>query len=185
MAACLACNAELPAGRRDRKWCSGACRVWAIRHPGDIRAQSRSCRSCGADISHLCYKATTCSKRCNDVARGVVRAVSLPSRDCAVCGSTFTPRAESGKYCSRACRLKRPKTTRSKWRYTDAQRDKDHRRRARKQGAWSGQPMRRSAIAKRDGFRCGLGPHLATVTGWRARAEQCSVGAPQVQHAAG
>ena len=61
------------------------------------------------DIGGLQYKARACSKRCYDIARGVVRPESLPDRNCVICGTIFTPREDRAKYCSRECRNRRPR----------------------------------------------------------------------------
>lgn len=63
MATCGACGETLPPLRyrgNPRKWCSESCRLWAIRHPGEVRR--RDCQVCGDALPkhHELY----CSSRC-------------------------------------------------------------------------------------------------------------------------
>jgi len=100
-----------------------------------------------------------CRKRCNDVARGMVRAEPLPATLCVVCGQAFTPRDPGGCYCSAACRANRPRQRVRVYRtqpYTDQLRDKDQRKRARRRGAATGRPVLRDVIARRDKWTCGI-----------------------------
>lgn len=158
MNTCLACGVEIHQKVRcgpDRKWCSPKCRVWAMRHPGEARLEERACESCGKDISHMQYNATVCSKRCDGIRRGQVRAESLPDQSCAVCSALFTPSGLRAKYCSAKCRYGRPRP-KVPFKWTDAGRDGYHRRRARKKGTATGGPIRRTEIGERDGWRCGI-----------------------------
>lgn len=112
-ATCPGCGGQVPPsqGYKPRKWCSQRCRAWSVAHPGELRPTGRTCAACGVDIGDLSQKATVCSKRCYDVARGVVRAGPLPDRECVICGKSFTPRDDRAKYCSHRCRGKRPRKT--------------------------------------------------------------------------
>jgi len=159
MGSCLACNVPLGAvaGSTPRKWCSPACRIWALRNPGERRQRVRKCAACGVDISALQYKAKVCSKRCAGVVRGATRAAPLTDRDCVICAVTFTPRSLDSKYWSTKCKNKRPrKAPKTKHRYNDVDRDRYQRKRARKKGASTGRPVRKAEIAARDRYLCGI-----------------------------
>jgi len=107
------------------------------------------------------YDAKVCSKRCYAITCGTVRAEPLPDRACVVCGVSFAPSMATAKYCSAPCRADamkhRPRRPTARKRpYTDADRDRDHRKRARKKQAATGAPVRRDEIAARDKYRCGI-----------------------------
>lgn len=106
MGQCPGCGTAVPQtpGKRARKWCSDACRIWKLRHPDEKRQPVRSCAVCGTDISSKQQSAKVCSKRCNDVMRGTARAEPLPERHCVDCGNAFTPRSSRSKRCS-ACAM--------------------------------------------------------------------------------
>lgn len=158
---CPACDGEVPpaTGYRPRKYCSTACRAWAYYHPGEKRQRERSCAVCGADISHRTYKAKTCSQRCDGIMRGTIRAEPLPDATCATCSTTFPAKRIDATYCSDECREKGRRLrarTKKKRPYTDADRDRYHRKRARRKQAATGEPVRREEIAARDKYRCGV-----------------------------
>ena len=124
-----------------------------------MRPKQRSCLTCGMDISHMLLKAKVCSKRCDDIRRGKVRAEPLPDATCATCGTAFPAKRIDARYCSSGCREKGRRArarTKRKRPYTDADRDRYHRKRARKKQAATGQPVRRDEIAARDKYRCGV-----------------------------
>lgn len=133
---------------------------------------------CGKDFTplRLGARAQYCKQRCRDVARGVVRATPLPERVCEhkPCGASFVPVSELQRRCSERCTRalhKRLAAKRAGW--TDQRRDADHRRRALKAGAATGEPVRRAAIAERDAWVCHLcsepvRPELAHPDPWSA-----------------
>ena len=114
---------------------------------------------CEASLAGRSTRAKWCSKRCNDVARGMVRAEPLAGRECAVCGETFAPAMPHSRYCSKECKRRcyvlRPRRPYAQ-RFTDAQREKSQRRRARKAGVNLDGKVYRTRIAERDGWVCGI-----------------------------
>lgn len=144
MNSCSGCGRELPAMRHQgnpRKWCSGACRVWAHYHPGEQRpcddvgalirqrqAQLRRTATCsGCEQEFVATRATSedvfprvCSPACRKLAllagcrnrRPVVRT----RRSCADCGQSVLAPAQRCGACARTRRLaqQRAKTYRRK-----------------------------------------------------------------------
>lgn len=168
MNTCPACDGELPAKRyqgNPRKWCSEACRVWALRHPGEKKKRERTCEVCSSTIEHLQYKAVVCSESCRNIRDGRRQSARLlaQERACAFCGSGFRSRSSATKCCSMSCaqrlRRSRPKTpaalAASRERLRQAWQRKNRRRRALKRGAVS-EYYTLSEIANRDRGVCQL-----------------------------
>ncbi|MFB6977700.1 HNH endonuclease [Streptomyces scopuliridis] len=165
--ACSACGVAItphPRERRRRETCGQACYAWTRRHPGVPRQRVRNCQQCGADISNRHVTATYCSERCSNVFRGVVRDAPLPIQTCALpeCGETFQPRRPTERCCSeKHGKLLYNRESRADGRqppepWTDARRDRYHRRRAQKKATSTGAPVLLAEIAERDGWRCNI-----------------------------
>lgn len=128
---CLACDAELPppvrTKGRKRRYCSTTCAAWAYNHPGEKRPKERRCLTCGKDISHMLLKAKVCSKRCDGVLRGKVRAEPLPDATCTTCGTAFPAKRVDAKYCSDKCRDSRPRSERKQQPWSERKRPRSYR----------------------------------------------------------
>lgn len=149
--ACHACGSRVSTRA---KWCSESCRQWANRNPG--QARDRTCAECGDPLPRLARR--YCSLVCSGRARGIPYRDQVP-HDCQHCGVTFTTHRPNVRYCSDQCqrnaahkrhRERHPQV------WTDARRDAYHRRRARKQAAATGRPVRMAEIRQRDADTCGL-----------------------------
>lgn len=166
---CPGCAREIVPSLRERnprRWCGDRCRVWASRHPGTLRPLDRRCPTCHSDMSERSTRATYCTTRCGDVARGQCLLQPLPTRECALpdCSREFQPRRDGDRCCSeKHGKLLWNRESRADGRqkpepWTDARRDRYHRRRAQKKAASTGEPVLLAAIAERDGWRCSLRP---------------------------
>jgi 5-methylcytosine-specific restriction endonuclease McrA len=123
--------------RNKRVWCADACRVWASRHPGEVRRLTGRARPASAPQAE--------------------QVCALPE-----CGAAFQPRKRSQRCCSeqhgkrlynresRADGRQKPEP------WTDRRKDRWHRRRALKAAAATGEPVLMAEIAERDGWRCSL-----------------------------
>lgn len=163
---CEACGVDFRAfkGRPGvvTRWCSQACYAWTRRHPGASRAAVRACRQCSTDISDRPLQATYCSKRCGEIARGQRLPEPLPPRQCALpeCGRDFQPHQHRQRCCSeKHGKLLYNRESRADGRqppepWTDARRDRYHRRRAQQKAASTGEPVLLADIAERDGWQC-------------------------------
>jgi 5-methylcytosine-specific restriction endonuclease McrA len=84
-----------------------------------------------------------------------------------VCGETFSPTWAKDRCCSVACRRSRRNELKRATPYSEAEREKDQRRYARKRGGATGRPVRRGEIAERDGYQCGIcGDHVDMALEW-------------------
>jgi 5-methylcytosine-specific restriction endonuclease McrA len=165
MRTCVACGGTFkphPRDRRNRSYCGQACYVWARRHPGVERPRGRACVTCGSDLSDRRVTVKYCGSRCRAVALGQIRGVPLAPAVCALpeCSQEFQP-VKTGQRCcsekhgkllynreSRADGRQKPEA------WTDARRDRYHRRRAQKKATSTGAPVLLAEIAERDGWRC-------------------------------
>lgn len=124
----------------------------------------RACPNCHADMSQHPGQAKFCSKYCGEVARGQRLVEPLVPRICALpgCGQGFQPRRDMDRCCSeKHGKLLYNRESRADGRqkpppWSDARRDRYHRRRALKKAASTGEPVLFAAIAERDGWRCCL-----------------------------
>jgi 5-methylcytosine-specific restriction endonuclease McrA/endogenous inhibitor of DNA gyrase (YacG/DUF329 family) len=164
---CPGCARQIvpnPRERNPKRWCSERCRYWASKYPGTLRPIARSCPTCGADMSERSTRAIYCTTRCGEVARGQRLPQSLPLRKCDLpeCGLEFQPKREGGRCCSeKHGKLLWNRESRAEGRqkpppWSDARRDRYHRRRAQKREASTGEPVLMASIAERDGWRCSL-----------------------------
>lgn len=160
---CCVCDAVIEVDRRRGsvpKYCSPTCypRRWGRRsgrEPG-------CCKNCGQRLDRVGKK--YCSLRCGEIHRGTRLAAPLPQRSCALddCDVVFVPKSERQRCCcERHGKLHYNRTSRADGRqrptpWNDRRRDNYHRRKARKKGASSGDPVRREQIAMRDRWRCQL-----------------------------
>lgn len=65
-------------------------------------AQARlTCKRCSRAL--VGRQRQFCSKRCGDIARGMVRAEPLAERQCEECGTEFTPWIDIQRFCTDAC----------------------------------------------------------------------------------
>lgn len=108
-----------------------------------------------------------CSKWCSEVVRGTRIAEPIKTKVCALstCSVEFQPKRDSQRCCcekhgklhweeKEAAAGRDPKRDKG---WTDARRDAYHRRRAAKKSTTvSGEVVARDAVAKRDGYRCGI-----------------------------
>lgn len=85
---------------------------------------------------------------------------------CAVCGSLYVPKSLRARYCSDGCRrtaiavkdrVAHAEGRRAAPRRTDATRENEHRKRARKVGAAVGERVVRAEVGDRDGWVCFCG----------------------------
>lgn len=63
-----------------RKWCSERCRIWALRHPGEVRPANPACEWCHRPIVGRQAHARYCQRECYLAAIGRLgadRALSL------------------------------------------------------------------------------------------------------------
>lgn len=89
MLTCGACNGPLPPLKsrgRPRKWCSGACRAWARRYPGQPRSVrlalgQGTCEQCGELFQIRHREARFCSRSC--VGRHLAKLAELAAGECA------------------------------------------------------------------------------------------------------
>lgn len=164
---CPACRQPIAPGTRERnprKWCSDRCRVWALRHPGQVRPAAGACLSCGSSLELRPAGAKFCSRRCSEVARGLRLAAPLPERVCGLpgCSQRFRPATERQRCCSEQHgkrlynRESRADGRQVAPAWSDARRDRYHRRRALIASASTGEPVLLAEIAERDGWRCGI-----------------------------
>lgn len=155
---CKYCGVEIDHLSLKSVYCSIECRD---RHK--LPCPPVSCVTCRTDLPDW-GRSQFCSRRCADVARGVVAPVPLVARLCALpeCGQRFQPRRESERCCSeRHGKLLYNRESRADGRqkpppWTDARRDRYHRRRAQKKQTSSGDPVLLAEIAERDEWRCHL-----------------------------
>lgn len=92
--------------RNPRLWCSESCRVWAFRHPGEIRSQAVVCCMCGGALAgrRRRFCSTSCGERHRAETKRRQRKNRIPeSADCVSCGETFQPKSTNHRYCSRQC----------------------------------------------------------------------------------
>jgi len=148
-------------------YCSANCRAGAAygRARGHAAPLPRytTCRNCGVELAP--GKRKYCSLWCNEVGAGQRRAEPLPLIPCALpeCGLMFVPHSEK-QYCCSEKHAKRVYNHRTRdgvkrppqpW--TDARRDRSHRRRAARKGTSCGDaPVLMADIAERDGWCCGI-----------------------------
>ncbi|MET9467779.1 HNH endonuclease signature motif containing protein [Streptomyces sp. NPDC006544] len=112
-------------------------------------------------------QAKYCSTRCREIASGVRRAEALPEKICelADCGVVFQPRRAMQRCCSEKHgkalwnRQSRADGRQKPPPWSDARRDRYHRRRAQKRAASTGEPVLLAAIAERDAWQCSLCTH--------------------------
>jgi hypothetical protein len=165
MTQCATCQKPLnPCGRgRPPTYCSRGCRPKRVVDPKP--KASRICVRCDAEFETHNPLRKWCSRRCNDIARGMVRAEPIPERVCALgeCDMQFRPNREAQRCCSeKHGKLLCNREGRASGRYahhnrwTDARRDNYHRRRARKRSGSTGDPVRLAGIAERDAWKCHL-----------------------------
>lgn len=130
---------------------------------GDRRADRVvSCQVCKADLPVDRPTARYCSTRCGEIARGQRFADPLPARVCALpeCARTFQPKRRLQRCCcEKHGKLLYNRESRADGRqqpppWTDARRDRYHRRRAQKKATSTGAPVLLEAIAERDRWRC-------------------------------
>jgi 5-methylcytosine-specific restriction endonuclease McrA len=162
-------------GRR-RIFCTTECsrtqhkRVATARKSARIQARRLAtlapCVTCAGPIA-LSLRGpvpVTCSKFCDEVARGVRLAQPHPLRVCALdgCEVEFHPQNSITTCCSeRHGKMHYNRTSRADGRqvsgaWDDRRRDNYHRRRALKKSASTGEPVNFSEIAARDQWLCGL-----------------------------
>lgn len=163
---CRGCLA--PLSSRRSVWCSGQCERFVRKHPHDFLRLFRWCRQCEVEIDHLPphvrYCGSTCRSRAGAVSQGRVRAQPLPPRICALdgCGVEFLPSRRDQRCCSeKHGKLHYNRESRADGRqlpepWTDARRDRYHRRRALKKAASTGEPVLFAEIAERDNWQCSL-----------------------------
>lgn len=163
---CRGCLAPLPSWRW--VWCSARCERFVQKHPHDFLRIFRWCKQCEVEIDHLSphvrYCSSPCRRRAGAVRAGKVRAEPLSPRICALdgCGSEFTPQRLYQRCCSEKHgkalwnRQSRADGRQPPEPWTDARRDRYHRRRALKKAASTGEPVRFSEIAERDNWQCSL-----------------------------
>lgn len=143
-------------------WCSAACRIWTLRHPG--LARGRVCARCGKGFEAR-VDAVYCSRFCCDVSRGVVHFRPEGAViDCAVCGFRKAVQKANAKVCHLPeCRRAWQHARTSGWRkanperYQELQRRRDQARRARRRGLTSVvEHLTAREIFERDAWRCAL-----------------------------
>lgn len=102
------------------------------------------CKVCGLIFpSRLKHRVSDCcSRKCREWGRRNPGKTRPPSQPCEVCGKPF-PSWHNSKVCSPQCRQ-------------DTLAEGVRRYNARKRGAATGEPVLRSQIAERDGWRCGI-----------------------------
>lgn len=165
--ACVQCGAPLTTSHKARMYCSRPCnRAAATARARAARVAARRdvrCATCGAGLSER-RAARFCSRRCADIARGMVKAVPPQPRRCELpaCEAEYLPATSLQRCCSRShvrklYRIERAaeiKAARQPW--DDQRRDAYQRRRASKKQATTGRPVLRSEIAERDHWKCQL-----------------------------
>lgn len=161
---CEGCGIEATASRTGprQRWCSKRCGDWGRTHPGVSTPPVSTCARCDEPLNRIGQK--YCSRWCGEVARGVRLPAPLQTRICALqeCAAVFQPISERQRCCCEAHgkthshRQYRAagKEVREPW--GDKRRDAYHRRRALKKSATSGEPVRFSEVADRDGWTCGI-----------------------------
>lgn len=159
-------------GQARRMYCTDQCNRKAFQDRKSAAKQSarrlavKPCATCGAVIPVRIRGPVGrwCSTACSEVARGQRRESPLPAIECALpgCDEVFVPMFDTQRCCSeqhgknlynresRADGRQQPEA------WTDARRDRYHRRRALKKAATTGRPVRRAEIAARDGYACGI-----------------------------
>lgn len=167
---CDQCGVEFtPIGWSTRgvnRFCSEKCgsKFWSaelyLRRRGP---RLEACLECGGELA--AYQQKYCSLRCGQYFTGAVRRETERAvMTCALsgCEESFLQRSPKQTCCCekhgqrhyadrmRASGVKRP------YKRTDAARDAEHRRRALKAGAATGQPVKLAYIAERDGYKCHL-----------------------------
>lgn len=123
---------------------------------------AKYCVECDAVLTYR--QSRFCSKRCNEIYRGVRLAVPIEKRQCALaeCDVVFQPRFHKQMCCcephgQKHCnRMRRASGKDVRPPYRDIDRDRCHRRRALKANASTGAPVRLAAIAARDKWKCSL-----------------------------
>jgi HNH endonuclease. len=156
---CRACGIEIDHLSLKAEHCSTEC--WSRRYYKNRPERSVSCSVCSGDLERP--GAAVCSERCRLIATGRIFPASAT---CALpeCGAVFLPKKAGQRCCcerhgkrlynreSRADgRQKNPE-------WSDARRDRYHRRRAAKKATSSGAPVLLAEIAERDGWSCHLCP---------------------------
>ncbi|WP_369167789.1 HNH endonuclease [Streptomyces sp. R28] len=168
---CKRCGAEIEHLPPHVRYCDREChsrhanqRAKARRAAKQIHEVHRVCVSCGTDISQRRKTAKYCSKRCAEIAYGQRLAEPIPLRHCALpeCSGEFQPHRSDQRCCSeKHGKLLYNRESRADGRqkpppWSDARRDRYHRRRALKKATSSGDPVLLTEIAARDKWRCHL-----------------------------
>lgn len=161
--ACQGCDTTFLVGPHEhnpRRWCSEACRVWSLRHPGQRRPLKRYCQQCGTGIDHTLGRSLYCTSRCCELAKlDRRRRYPLPAT-CACCGEQYEQRNSKQATCSKTCymvlyRLANPDKYPS---WNAAKKAAWQRRRALKAGA-TAERVVATDIYERDGWTCQLCGH--------------------------
>lgn len=153
---CGYCGIEIDHLSLKSKYCRQRC--WANDRLEEIPV---SCCVCHGDLPDG-RRSRYCSSRCSSIAYGATRSEALPTATCALpeCGTTFQPWKEGQRCCTEKHgkvlynRESRADGRQKNPAWSDARRDRYHRRRAQKKATSSGAPVLLAEIAERDGWRC-------------------------------
>ncbi|MFD5675603.1 HNH endonuclease [Streptomyces sp. NPDC127040] len=172
---CRFCGIEIDHLREGRRFCTRAClvragedRLTARRHAErQTILADRGCGYCKSPLEGRRANAKFCSSRCSEIANGQRLPTALPQRTCALaeCGAAFQPRRRIQRCCSeKHGKLLYNRESRADGRqkpppWSDARRDRYHRRRAQKKAAATGEPVLLADIADRDRWHCSLCSH--------------------------
>jgi len=157
----LGCDAALWAARRPKKYCDR--HNPHIPKPGArIKMPADKCHHCGKDISHRAVGVIYCDPNCNSMA-GYYRRRVLSPRDpkpvviCSIeaCERTATSRGMCTMHYKRWARANgMNKAPSDKW--SDVRRSNSHARRARMNGATTGDRVLLAQLLERDGAICSM-----------------------------